>query len=268
MSRSFLTVLALAVAELCFASDPPLDISMLSGSAIRIDGSLSDWQNAIGAPTLTPVQFYGDESDGHSEGPYDLQLDVWVAVVQPNQVFFAFERLDNLFSSDSYPQRGSSRVWRDGQVEFLVDASRSGQAYAEDVGVQRVVVMPFTEDVPAYAGAAAEVADAESIDWVVVTDTLSDGWLRTRAEGRFAVFNGQGGQANLAVGDTVGFAIVAADVDTAGVNVQHQVIIWPGGPVAVELQQDAEGLGRAVIKPRTATSVVPAGWGATKRAGR
>jgi hypothetical protein len=272
MNRAFQTALAVTTAKLVFATAGyPLEIPLLAEPAIRVDGNLSDWQNAVGEPALSERQFYGDptEGDGAVEGPFDLELDVWVAIVRPNHVYFAFERLDDRSTSETHPQSGSSHLWRDGQVEFLVDADRSGGAYVEDVGLQRVVVLPFVEDVLAYAGAAGEVADAGSLDGIVVSDTLADGKLRTRVEGRFEVFDSQGRQATLAVGDTVGFAIVAADVDPAGVNVILQVIRWPGTPGRVlGLQQNAEELGRAVVSPRTETSVVPMSWGATKGAGR
>ena len=273
MLRAIALVLLFAVLPgICSAGDPPvlppLEIPVLTDAgAIRLDGDLTDWRQAIGPPTLTLIDMWGDptESDYAFCHQQLFRIEIWIAVVPPDRVLVAFDRWDHSIS-------GNVRdIWRDGQFEFMIEVDP--QEVASDAATaQRVEVLPFAEGGLSvrYTGAVGEWRNtAEFIHGVAALDP---GEKVTRVELSLTVFDvvsdagpGESVRSDLRIGDTITLAVIAANENDDG-NC-YLVICYPGSVGGARgLQEDASGFAPAVLvglEPRD-TQASPARWGQIK----
>ncbi len=246
---------------------PPLEIPVLTDAgAIQLDRDLTDWRQVIGPPLLTRYDMWGDPTEADiGFCPSTFWISIWIAVLRPDRVLVAFERIDDVISDRVFD------IWRDGQFEFMIEVTSQDVA-ADAATAQRVEVLPFAEDGLSvrYTGAVGPWRNtAEFIHGVAASDT---GEKVTRVELSLTVFDvvsdagpGESVRSDLRIGDTITLAVIAAD------NQDHErcysVITYPA-PVggARGLQEDASGFAPAVLvglEP-TDTQASPAGWGQIK----
>ena len=93
------------------------------------DGSVEDWENIVGEPTLTPLDFA--KTLLRSYDPSDMDLRIWLGWHDAtDRIFFAMERVDDVYVND-FDREGESlsiMINHDSSVSFAVDADHSGGA--------------------------------------------------------------------------------------------------------------------------------------------
>ena len=63
------------------------------------DGSVEDWENIVGEPTLTPLDFA--EPFGGSYDPSDMDFRIWLGWHDAtDRIFFAMERVDDVYVNE------------------------------------------------------------------------------------------------------------------------------------------------------------------------
>lgn len=142
------------------------------------DGSVRDWEAALGPPMLTETELFLDPrySSGHSY----VQLRLWMAWHQrTGRIYLAVERMEP--DSSEYVRSSEGVNWSqaiqyDGAVELMVDGDHSGGNYGLGVSTQRYV-------------AIAEALDGEHIhpmvdqaEWLMSTQ-YTDGYGSVSAQG-------------------------------------------------------------------------------------
>ena len=273
MLRSMTAVLLFAALPgICSAGDPPvlppLEIPVLTDAdAIQLDGDLADWRQAIGPPILTVADTWGDptESD-YAFCPQLFWIEIWMAVLPPDRVLVAFERIDHEISDRPFD------IWRDGQFEFMIEVT-SQEVASDAATAQRVEVLPFAEDGLSirYTGAVGQWRNtAEFIHGVAALDPDEK---VTRVELSLTVFDvvsdagpGESVRSDLRIGDTITLAVLAADNNGDRRSNCYSVIYYGSLGGARGLQEDASGFAPAVLvglEP-TDTQASPAGWGRIK----
>ena len=248
---------------------PPLEIPVLTDvDAIQVDGDLADWRQVIGPPTLKETDMWVDPSESdYAFCPQQLfWIEIWIAVLPPDRVLVAFERIDDVISD------GMVGVWRDGQFEFMIEVAPQDMA-SDAATAQRVEVLPFAEDGLSirYTGAAGQWRNtAEYIHGVAALDPDEK---VTRVELSLTVFDvvsdagpAESVRSDLRIGDTITLAVLAAD-NGDGRSRCYSVTNYGSSGGARGLQEDATGFAPAVLvglePPRTVVS--PSGWGSVKR---
>jgi hypothetical protein len=96
------------------------------------DGSVEEWQNIIGEPSLTALDFSIDSQigDGPSYDSWDLDFRVWLGWHQAtSRIYVAIESSDNVYVNqyqglDAFPVMISYD-----SVQFMVDGDHSGGEY-------------------------------------------------------------------------------------------------------------------------------------------
>ena len=264
-------VLFAALPGICSAGGPPvlppLEIPVLTDvDAIQVDGALEDWRQVIGPPLLTTYDTWGDvtESD-YAFCPQLFWIEIWIAVLPPDRVLVAFERIDDVISDRPFD------IWHDGQFEFMIEVAP--QEVASDAATaQRVQVLPFAEDGLSvrYTGAAGQWRNtAEFIHGVASLDPDDK---VTRVELSLTVFDvvsdagpGESVRSDLRIGDTITLAVLAADNGDGRSNC-YSVTYYGSSGGARGLQEDATGFAPAVLVGLgpTDTQATPAGWGQIK----
>ena len=258
---------------MCFGGEapvlPPLEIPVLTDAdAIQVDGDLTDWRQVIGPPILTVADTWGDptESD-YAYCPQLFWIEIWMAVLPPDRVLVAFERIDHEISDRPFD------IWRDGQFEFMIEVT-SQEVASDAATAQRVEVLPFAEDGLSirYTGAVGQWRNtAEFIHGVAALDPDEK---VTRVELSLTVFDvvsdagpGESVRSDLRIGDTITLAVLAADNNGERRSSCYSVITYPGSVGGARgLQEDASGFAQAVLvglEP-TDTQASPAGWGRIK----
>ena len=262
-----------ALPGICSAGEPPvlppLEIPVLTDAdAIQLDGDLADWRQVIGPPLLTERDVWADPSE--SDGAYCpglFWIEIWMAVLPPDRVLVAFERIDDLISDRPFD------IWRDGQFEFMIEVA-SQEVASDAATAQRVEVLPFAEDGLSirYTGAVGQWRNtAEFIHGVAALDPDEK---VTRVELSLTVFDvvsdagpGESVRSDLRIGDTITLAVLAADNNGERRSSCYSVITYPGSVGGARgLQEDASGFAQAVLvglEP-TDTQASPAGWGRIK----
>ena len=105
------------------------------------DGSVDDWLEVVGEPTLTTLDFltYSNISSSWvlEEGlhdPVSLDFRLWLAWHRPtSHIYFALQRADDIFLNEF--DRGNEKVylsfmkWQDSGIEIMVDDDHSGGLY-------------------------------------------------------------------------------------------------------------------------------------------
>ena len=98
------------------------------------DGSVEDWENIVGEPTLTPLDFA--EPFFSSYDPSDMDFRIWLGWHDAtDRIFFAMERVDDVYVNefDREDENLFIMVFHDSSVEFAVDGDHSGGAvYPEE----------------------------------------------------------------------------------------------------------------------------------------
>ena len=264
-----------ALPGICSAGDPPvqppLEIPVLADAdAIQLDGDLADWRQVIGPPLLTTYDTWADptESD-YAYCPSTFWIEIWIAVLPPDRVLVAFERIDEVISE------GIFDIWRDGQFQFMIEVA-SREVASDAATAQRVEVLPFAEDGLSirYTGAVGQWRNtAEFIHGVGALDLDEK---VTRVELSLTVFDvvsdagpGESVRSDLRIGDTITLAVLAADNNGDGSASHCYRVIHYSGSVsgARGLQEDASGFAPAVLVglELPSTVVLPSGWGSLKR---
>ena len=267
-----LVLLFAALPGVCSAGDPPvlppLEIPVLAeADAIQVDGDLADWRQIIGPPTLALIDMWGDPSESDSAYcPQLFWIEIWIAVLPPDRVLVAFERIDHEISDRPFD------IWRDGQFEFMIEVAPREVA-SDAATAQRVEVLPFAEDGLSirYTGAVGQWRNtAEFIHGVAALDPDEK---VTRVELSLTVFDvvsdagpGESVRSDLRIGDTITLGLLAADNNGVGRSSCYSVIYYGSAGGARGLQEDASGFAQAVLVGLgpTDTQASPAGWGRIK----
>ena len=273
MMRSMTALLLFAALPgICSAGEPPvlppLEIPVLTNEdAIQVDGDLTDWRQAIGPPILTVADTWGDptESD-YAFCPQLFWIEIWTAVLPPDRVLVAFERIDHEISDRPFD------IWRDGQFEFMIEVA-SQEVASDAATAQRVEVLPFAEDGLSirYTGAVGRWRN--TVEFIHGVAALDPDEKVTRVELSLTVFDvvrdagpGESVRSDLRIGDTITLAVLVADGGDRRSNC-YSVITYPGSVGGARgLQEDASGFAQAVLvglEP-TDTQASPAGWGQIK----
>ena len=275
MGRKTALALLLVVLPLrSFAGDPPvlppLEVPVLAdAAAIQLDGDLTDWRQVIGPPMLKEIDTWADPSESdHGYCPGTFSIEIWIAVLPPDRVLVAFERIDHEISDRPFD------IWRDGQFEFMIEVAPQ-EVSSDAATAQRVEVLPFAEDGLSirYTGAVGQWRNtAEFIHGVAALDPDEK---VTRVELSLTVFDvvsdagpGESVRSDLRIGDTITLGVLAADNNGVRRSSCYSVITYPAPPGGARgLQEDASGFAPAVLvglePPRTVVS--PSGWGSLKR---
>ena len=100
-----------------------------------VDGSIDDWLEVVGEPSLTSLDFYGItfESEGVTSfvvEPHDLDFRIWLAWHDAtDRVYVAMERADdeyvNEYGGDDHMGRNFMFFW-DGSIALAIDGDHSG----------------------------------------------------------------------------------------------------------------------------------------------
>ena len=268
-----LVLLFAALPGICSAGDPPvlppLEVPLLTDAdAIRVDGHLTDWRQAIGPPLLTTGDMWGDVTVGTGHGQLDRWVEVWIAVQPPDRLLVAFERRDTAVSDQVVDG------WRDGQFEFMVEVAP--QEVASDAATaQRVEMLPlaegglsvrYTGDVGAWRNTTEYLHGMTDSD-----PPKANREGDTRVEVSFTVFDlvsdvgaQESVRSDLKVGDVITLGVIHVDVDPCDWCVS--VDVYPG-TLARDLRTDATGFGPAILTrlEPPPTGVLPSGWGSLKR---
>ena len=91
------------------------------------DGSVEDWENIVGEPTLTPLDFA--DPYGGSYDPSDMDFRIWLGWHDAtDRIFFAMERVDDVYINEHDREDESLFImsFHDSSVEFAVDGDHSG----------------------------------------------------------------------------------------------------------------------------------------------
>ena len=105
------------------------------------DGSVEDWENIVGEPTLTPLDFA--QTFGDSYDPSDMDFRIWLGWHDAtDRIFFAMERVDDVYVNEfdrEDENENEVMVFHDSSVEFAVDGDHSGGAvFPEESPEERV----------------------------------------------------------------------------------------------------------------------------------
>ena len=96
------------------------------------DGSVEDWYEVLGEPSLTATDFYWLN---YHYDPSELDFRIWLAWHQDsNTIWIAMERFDDLYFN-RYDGGGLSwmRLW-DSSIAFLVDGDHTAGQYSRPLG--------------------------------------------------------------------------------------------------------------------------------------
>ena len=95
------------------------------------DGSIEDWEEVVGEPTVTALDFMTDPD----LGPYDpasLDFRIWIAWHDAtNHIYVAMERADNVYVNEFDRQDSHNQFMQrhDSYISFTVDGDHSGGQY-------------------------------------------------------------------------------------------------------------------------------------------
>lgn len=95
------------------------------------DGSIADWEDVVGDPSLLATDFYADPTvgEGAQYDPADMDYRIWLAWNQnANVLYLAQERTDNVYIN-TYPGGNLGDLWSYDSIEFMVDGDHTGGDY-------------------------------------------------------------------------------------------------------------------------------------------
>ncbi len=268
-----LVFLLVVLPRMCFGGEapvlPPLEIPVLTDAdAIQVDGDLADWRQVIGPPLLATYEMWADPSESaHGYCPGTFWIEIWIAVLPPDRVLVACERLDEVISE------GIFDIWRDGQFQFMIEVT--SQDVAPDAATaQRVEVLPFAEDGLSIRYTGAVGLWRNTAEFIHGVGALDLDEKVTRVELSITIFDvvsdagpGESVRSDLRIGDTITVAVLAADNNGDGSDSHCYRVTGYGSAGARRLQEDASGFAPAVLvglEPPP-TVVLPSRWGSLKR---
>ena len=92
------------------------------------DGSVEDWENIAGEPTLTPLDFA--EPYGGSYDPSDMDFRIWLGWHDAtDRIYFAMDRVDDVYVNEFDREdvnENELMSFHDSSVGFAVDGDHSG----------------------------------------------------------------------------------------------------------------------------------------------
>ena len=90
------------------------------------DGSIGDWLDVVGEPTLTALDFEASRF-WNPYNPADMDYRIWLAWHDAtNHIYMAVERADDEYVNDFNRADSADRMAFQDNVNFLVDGDRSG----------------------------------------------------------------------------------------------------------------------------------------------
>ena len=98
------------------------------------DGSIDDWLEIVGEPTLTSLDFLTWTGWGPND-PASLDFRIWLAWHDAtDRIFVAIERADNVYVNrfDRKDNRGNGSTFMQDSIQFMVDGDRSGGQFLFD----------------------------------------------------------------------------------------------------------------------------------------
>jgi len=92
------------------------------------DGTVEDWEDVFGEASWLPPDFYADPTvgDGAQYDPADMDYRIWSGWSQSGHIWFAMERLDNVYFGREYD--GAS-PWNYEAIEVMLDGDHTGGDY-------------------------------------------------------------------------------------------------------------------------------------------
>ena len=99
------------------------------------DGSVEDWLEVVGEPSLTALDFYWGYEGELEYDPSEVDLRIWLAWNQGSStVWIAMERFDNLyFNLYDGDEPWEMQLW-DSSIRFFVDGDHTGGEYSYLLG--------------------------------------------------------------------------------------------------------------------------------------
>jgi hypothetical protein len=96
------------------------------------DGSLNDWIDLVGDPSMDATDFFADPGvgDGAPYDPADMDYRIWFGWNSTTSTIWgAMERTDDVYVND-YEGGNLSDLWKwDSTIEFMLDGDHSGGEY-------------------------------------------------------------------------------------------------------------------------------------------
>ena len=229
------------------------------------DGSLRDWREVLGEPTLGITTLFQDPTEGpYGLWPSSFDVQIWIAVdPERSRVYLAVERWDDKHEDE--PVEG----YFDGQVELMVDGDHSGQGPVEIGGAQRCSAIHAR-------GGELEIK-YESPGWVWLDDPQfidgsgafveEDDQVHSTLEFYMTAFDAvdpagleSSSPSRIVEGAVVGLSVLFVEVDP------YEVLkVNTSNGFAARLRESADSFGDALMTPWVATSLHPAFWGQIKR---
>ncbi|MFH1566664.1 MAG: hypothetical protein ABIL09_01600 [Gemmatimonadota bacterium] len=100
------------------------------------DGSLDDWYDVVGDPSLRATDFFADPTvgEGAQYDPADMDYQIWLAWNgTANTLWCAMERIDDKYVNE-YAGGNLGELWRHDAIEFMLDGDHSGGEYGINAG--------------------------------------------------------------------------------------------------------------------------------------
>ena len=92
------------------------------------DGSVEDWLEVVGEPSLTASDFYWED---HRYDPSDMDFRIWLAWNQSTStLWIAMQRIDDLYFNLYDGEEPWKMHWWDSSIRFMVDGDHSGGQYS------------------------------------------------------------------------------------------------------------------------------------------
>lgn len=98
------------------------------------DGSIEDWQNLLGGPTLTATDLRPAGAVGSEYDPGNLDYHIWLAWHDSGRIYMAIGRIDDIYVN-TYLGKGVDTGFNTGQMSvhdsanLMVDGDHSGGPY-------------------------------------------------------------------------------------------------------------------------------------------
>jgi len=230
------------------------------------DGSLRDWREVLGEPTLRTTTLFVDPSAGYQYGlwPTTVDVQIWIAVdPERSRVYLAVERWDDKHEDE--PVEG----FFDGQVELMVDGDHSGEGPVEIGGAQRCSALQAR-------GGELEIK-YESPGWVWLDDPQfidgsgvfveEDDQVHSTLEFYMTAFDSidPAGLESSSLSKIGQDAIIGLSVLFVEVDPYDVLQVNTSNGFGARLRESADSFGDALMTPWVATSLHPAFWGQIKR---